>query len=376
MAGAIAQATDPRARIGERYQLVECIRVDGGRQCWRAVDELLRRPVRVWLYTGLDLEVATALRRRLQALHTVRHTGLVTVYDLVDHDDELAVVSEADPARPLADLLRTGQRPSLGTVRSIVSSLAEVLDELHLLGRTVCGLDATNLLLRADGAAILDAPLAGPEREVTRPDIRALEELARALVLGTPPRSDVPAAARLAVDRLSGVGDRFRSARDFAGNLASAIAFDDRTEVLPRDRWIALRRAAAERARARAVAVALVAAVSVAAGGLVATAATRPPDRATSPTVAIARPTPNTTTSPAASRPAAAGTGSGTPSVLGMQRDDAARALMGAGAGSVIWRTEPLARGITRVVRQEPAPGQPLARGAAVTVHLDSASQR
>ena len=46
------------------------------------------------------------------------------------------------------------------------------------------------------------------------------------------------------------------------------------------------------------------------------------------------------------------------------------------GDRGVIWRTEPLARGITRVVRQEPAPGQPLARGAAVTVHLDSASQR
>lgn len=373
MAGAIAQATDPRARIGERYQLVECIRVDGGRQCWRAVDELLRRPVRVWLYTGLDLEAAAALRRRLQALHTVRHTGLVTVYDLIDHDEELAVITEADPARPLADLLRTGQRPSLGTVRSIVSSLAEVLDELHLLGRTVSGLDAGDLLLRADGAAILDAPLAGSDREVTRPDIRALEELARALVLGTPPRSDVPPAARLAVDRLSGAGDRFRSARDFAGNLASAVAFDDRTEVLPRERWTALRWAAAERARARAVAGALILSVSLAAGGIAATATTRPADRPAPPAAALAAPTITPTPPPPAT---AATVRSGTPSVLGMQRDDAARALMAAGAASVIWRTEPLAKGITRVVRQEPAPGQPLARGAAVTVHLDSAGQR
>lgn len=377
-----ALATDPRGRVGERYRLVECVRVDGARQCWRAVDELARRPVRLWLYRGLDLEAAAALRCRLQALHTVRHIGLVTMYDLVDHDDEVTVVTEAGSGRSVADLLRPGQRPSLGTVRGIVSSLAEVLDELHRAGRTLSALNAADLLLRAEGAAILDAEVAAPEDGAFRPDVRALQELARALVVGNPARPDMPQAVRIAVERVSGADGRYRSARDFAGDLASAITFDDRTEVLPRERWMAFRRAATERARVRTLAGAVILAFSLGAGGVAAAAATRPAERIVArPAVAPASPMAPPAKAPAAAPtvallPTSADGRPVTPSVVGMPRDDAARVLIAAGAASVIWRTDPMAKGVTNVVRQEPAAGQPLTRGTTVTVYLDSPRSR
>lgn len=381
---AAAPAADPGTRLGERYRLVECVRVDGDRQSWRAVDELLRRPVQVWLHRGLDLDAAAALRRRVQALHRVRHPGLVTVYDLVDQEDEVAVITAPGAGVPLSELLQPGRLPSLGTTSTIVSSLAEILDDLYVADHALATLSAADVLLRPGGAAILDAPLAARDESASRPDVRALEELTRGLVLGSPPRPGLPEAVRLAVEELRARPGRTRSARDHAGELAAAIAFDDRTEVLPRDRWVGLRRAS-ERARARAVAVAMILSFSVATGGIVASATTRAADQNVPRQGEAAPEAPVATVAPAArvaalppvasTAPLAAGRGMA-PSVVGLPRDEAAAALMAAGAGSVTWRIDPKAKGVTQVVRQDPPAGQPLARGTKATLYLDSAKAR
>ena len=376
--------------IGGRYRLIECVHADGGRQCWRAEDEILGRPVRVWLYRGLDAAGARELRERVRTLHSIRLPGLAAVHDLVDDADEVAIVTAPVPCRTLADLLRE-RRPSLGTAAGIVSSLALTLDELHLHSSTVGALEPCDVLLGARGALILVASAAAADDAPARPDVIRLQELARAIVLGDPPWDGAPRAVRLALERGPEARED-RTAREFAGELAAAIAFDDRTEVLPRERLTVIRRAIRRRAHARAIASLVVLSLSFAAGGIAAAASRQPESalpRAT--TAPAARPSGRTIALPAAAPVVAAAAPAATPaatpamvkvaargipSVIGMSRDDAARALMAAGATSVVWRIDPKAKGVAHVVRQEPAPGAPLARGGAVTVHLDSAKEQ
>ena len=375
--------------IGGRYRLIECVHADGGRQCWRAEDELLGRPIRVWLYRGLDAAGARELRERVRTLHQVRLPGLAAVHDLVDDADEVAVVTAPVPCSTLADLLREDRRPSLRTAAAIVSSLAITLDELHEHSSTVGALEPTDVLLGARGAVILVAGAAPADEAPARPDVVRLQELARALVLGDRPRDDAPRAVRLALERGPDARED-RTAREFAGELAAAIAFDDRTEVLPRERLTVIRRAIRRRAHARAIASLVVLSLSFTAGGIAA-AATRNSDHALPRTTAVsaakpvgqavAVPTaapvvPRAVATPAATPAAVMVAAGGVPSVIGMSRDDAGRALMAAGATSVVWRVDPKAKGVTQVVRQQPAPGEPLARGGAVTVHLDSAKEQ
>ena len=80
--------------LAERYQLEEHINDDSaGRQVWRGIDVVLRRPVAVVLrYPGGDS--APEMLQAAVAASRVVHPNLVGVYDAIDEDDRAYVVRE------------------------------------------------------------------------------------------------------------------------------------------------------------------------------------------------------------------------------------------------------------------------------------------
>ena len=98
--------------LAERYELVEHINNDSaGRQVWRGVDVVLRRPVAVVLrYPGGDS--ATEMLQAAVAASRVVHPNLVGVYDAIDEGDRAYVVREwVDGAVPARARRRRAARP-------------------------------------------------------------------------------------------------------------------------------------------------------------------------------------------------------------------------------------------------------------------------
>ncbi|HST67748.1 MAG TPA: protein kinase [Mycobacteriales bacterium] len=99
--------------LSGRYRLLEPLASGGMGTVWRAVDLLLDRPVaikEVRLPPGLDDEARTTLRRRTireaQAAARLRHTAIVTVFDVVEQDDRPWIVMELVHSRSLAQVIR------------------------------------------------------------------------------------------------------------------------------------------------------------------------------------------------------------------------------------------------------------------------------
>ena len=80
--------------LAERYELEEHINDDSaGRQVWRGVDVILRRPVAVVLrHPGGDS--ATEMLQAAVAASRVIHPNLVGVYDAIDEGERAYVVRE------------------------------------------------------------------------------------------------------------------------------------------------------------------------------------------------------------------------------------------------------------------------------------------
>jgi hypothetical protein len=116
-----------------RYRLdIQASRV-GGTTLWRATDQLLCRPVAVYLLPAWR-PVRPSLAEAVQACAKVNDTRLATVFD-VDYDaDPPYIVCEWVTDPDLEQLLRTGL-PGPALAADIVASAAEALAVAHQAGR-------------------------------------------------------------------------------------------------------------------------------------------------------------------------------------------------------------------------------------------------
>ena len=91
--------------LAERYQLEEHVNNDSaGRQVWRGVDVILRRPVAVVLrHPGGDS--ATEMLQAAVAASRVIHPNLVGVYDAIDEGERAYVVREWVDGEALRELV-------------------------------------------------------------------------------------------------------------------------------------------------------------------------------------------------------------------------------------------------------------------------------
>ena len=91
--------------LAERYQLEEHVNNDSaGRQVWRGIDVILRRPVAVVLrYPGGDS--ATEMLQAAVDASRVIHPNLVGVYDAIDEGSRAYVVREWVDGEALRELV-------------------------------------------------------------------------------------------------------------------------------------------------------------------------------------------------------------------------------------------------------------------------------
>jgi serine/threonine protein kinase len=186
--------SEPGIRLGGRYRLEDRLAAAGGWSAWKAIDEILARPVSVITFVAgfprLD-QVVTAAR----AASRLNDTRLTQVFDVEDNWDQAYIVLEWPVGDTLGDLLAADAIEPLAAAR-IVAEVAGALSGAHAAG-------LAHLCLRPDairwtsGGGVkvtglgIDAALTGAsadDPELT--DTRGLGQLLYAALTGLWPGQD------------------------------------------------------------------------------------------------------------------------------------------------------------------------------------------
>lgn len=158
--------------LAERYELAEHINDDSaGRQVWRGVDVVLRRPVAVVLrYPGGDS--AKEMLQAAVAASRVIHPSLVGVYDAIDEEDRAYVVREWVDGQSLRELVAEGVLdPARAT--SVAHAVAGAVAAVHATGMVHGNVHPGTVMVGDDSRVVLsDARSDGADTPET--DIRAI----------------------------------------------------------------------------------------------------------------------------------------------------------------------------------------------------------
>jgi len=188
--------SDPGTRLGGRYRLEDRLAATGGWSAWKAIDEILARPVSVITFASgfprLE-QVITAAR----AASRLTDTRLTQVFDVEDSWDHGYIVLEWPVGDTLGDLVAEGSIDPHAAAR-IVAEAAAAVSGAHAAGLAhLClrpdairwtaagGVKVTGLGIDAalSGVAVDDPELA---------DTRGLGELLYAALTGFWPGPDSP----------------------------------------------------------------------------------------------------------------------------------------------------------------------------------------
>ncbi|MGI5212615.1 protein kinase family protein [Plantactinospora sp. CA-290183] len=202
--------------LAERYELAEHINDDSaGRQVWRGVDVILRRPVAVVLrYPGGDS--AKEMLQAAVAASRVIHPNLIGVYDAIDEEDRAYVVREWVDGHSLRELVTEGVLdPARAT--SIAHAVAGAIAAIHSTGMVHGNLHPGTVMVGDDGRVVLaDARVDGADTPET--DVRAVGGILYYSLTGHWPHAEASLAG--------GTGRRARAAvpdavRDASGSIAA-----------------------------------------------------------------------------------------------------------------------------------------------------------
>ncbi|MWA02961.1 protein kinase [Actinomadura sp. LD22] len=127
-----------RELINGRYRLLSVIGQGSMGRVWRARDELLNRDVAVKeiLLAAEDEPAELAERAMNEARSTaaLSHPGIVTVFDVIEHDGSPMIVMELLKGRSLAEILREEVRLPPRRAAEIGAEMLAALREAHAAG--------------------------------------------------------------------------------------------------------------------------------------------------------------------------------------------------------------------------------------------------
>jgi hypothetical protein len=188
--------SEPGVRLGGRYRLEDRLAAAGGWSAWKAIDEILARPVSVITFAAgfprLDQAVTAA-----RAASRLTDTRLTQVFDVEDSWEHAYIVLEWPVGDTLADLVAAGAvEPAAGA--RIVAEAAAALSGAHAAGLAHLCLRPDTVRWTAGGGVKvtglgIDAALSGvtaDDPELT--DTRGLGQLLYAALTGLWPGPDYP----------------------------------------------------------------------------------------------------------------------------------------------------------------------------------------
>jgi hypothetical protein len=181
--------------LAERYQLEQHINTDSaGRQIWRGMDILLRRPVAVVISHPGGPAAARMLQTAVEASRIV-HPNLVGVYDAIDEHTRAYVVREWVDGASLREHVAAGLFDATRAV-AVAHACAAAVNAFHANGITHGNVHPGTVLIGHDGRVVLAdarADGAAPGEE----DIRAVGGLLYYALTGYWPHAEVPGPTSL-----------------------------------------------------------------------------------------------------------------------------------------------------------------------------------
>jgi eukaryotic-like serine/threonine-protein kinase len=179
--------TSPEALLAERYALDEHINNDGaGRDVWRGVDVVLRRPVAIVMRAPGGESAEEMLTAAVKASR-VRHPNLIGVYDAIDEGTRAYVVREWIDGAALRELVADEGQLDAERTTAVLSAVAQAVAALHASGMAHGNIHPGTVLVAHDGRVVLtdakDEPGTTPEG-----DMRALGASGYFMLTGYWPR--------------------------------------------------------------------------------------------------------------------------------------------------------------------------------------------
>ncbi|MFF0752476.1 serine/threonine-protein kinase [Streptomyces sp. NPDC004267] len=149
-------------RLAGRYRVVRQLGRGGMGVVWQAVDEVLGREVAVKelrTYTDTPAAELAAMRLRMQrearAAARVRHSGVVAVHDVTEHEGRPVIVMELVDGRSLDDILADHGPLDPAEAARIGARVLEALAAAHAAGVLHRDVKPGNILLERSGRVVL-----------------------------------------------------------------------------------------------------------------------------------------------------------------------------------------------------------------------------
>jgi hypothetical protein len=180
--------------LAERYQLEEHVNNDSaGRQVWRGIDVILRRPVAVVLrHPGGDS--ATEMLQAAVDASRVIHPNLVGVYDAIDEAERAYVVREWVDGEALRELVTEEGRLDPARATAIAHSIADALAAVHATGMVHGNVHPGTTLIADDGRVVL-ADARADSADSIETDVRAVGGLLYYSLTGRWPHAEIGTSA-------------------------------------------------------------------------------------------------------------------------------------------------------------------------------------
>ena len=143
-------------RVADRYRLLRRVGVGGMGTVWEAEDERLGRQVAVkLLHVSDESDGDVRFLREAQVGATLSHPSIVTVYDVLELDEGIALIMEYVEGQNLRERLRAGGRLPPKEAIAVLRPVAAALDAAHAQGVVHRDVKPANILLGKDGRARL-----------------------------------------------------------------------------------------------------------------------------------------------------------------------------------------------------------------------------